>query len=403
MGNKYNFIPLLFAGDINIYSVARAFHEEYGIKPYGYGKLAGGPCYGSDIIHYRADPKADDPKRFVELVREFARQHHDKKVILIGCGDSYVDLASKNKYNFPENVIVPYSDNDLMSRITDKEEFYNLCEEMGVDYPSTFVHTHDMGYELVLPFDPPYIVKPANSISYWQHPFEGQSKVFKLADYDELCSVLKSIYKAGYRDSVIIQDFVPGDDSHMRVLTSYSNQKGKVEMMCLGHVLLEEHTPTGIGNHAVIITEKNEDLMLQYKNLLEEIGFVGFSNFDIKYDKEADKYRAFEINTRQGRSNYYVTASGANVAKYFVDDYIYGKEKELELVDADSLWMVTPKKVAFDYVKDKECKAKMKSLIKEGKLVNPLLYRADKALARRLRVKKNIFSHFIKYRKYMGK
>ena len=29
-----SFIPLLFAGDINVYSVARAFHEEYRIKPY---------------------------------------------------------------------------------------------------------------------------------------------------------------------------------------------------------------------------------------------------------------------------------------------------------------------------------------------------------------------------------
>ena len=28
--------------------------------------------------------------------------------------------------------------------------------------------------------------------------------------------------------------------------------------MCLGHVLLEEHSPHGIGNHAVIITEHDE-------------------------------------------------------------------------------------------------------------------------------------------------
>ena len=102
----------------------------------------------------------------------------------------------------------------------------------------------------------------------------------------------------------------------MRVLTSYSDRNGKVKMMCLGHVLLEEHTPHGLGNHAVIITEPNEELMMRVKNLLEDLHYVGFSNFDIKYDRRDGKYRFFEINTRQGRSNYYVTGSGFNVANF---------------------------------------------------------------------------------------
>ena len=60
--------------------------------------------------------------------------------------------------------------------------------------------------------------------------------------------------------TMIIQDFIPGDDSYMRVLTNYSDRNGKVKLMCMGHVLLEEHTPHGIGNHAVILTEHDEAL-----------------------------------------------------------------------------------------------------------------------------------------------
>ena len=96
-------------------------------------------------------------------------------------------------------------------------------------------------------------------------------------------------------------------------------------MMCLGHVLLEEHTPHGLGNHAVIITEPNQELMKRVRNLLEDLHYVGFSNFDIKFDRRDGKYKFFEINTRQGRSNYYVTGSGFNVAKYIVEEYVYGK------------------------------------------------------------------------------
>lgn len=395
------FIPLLFAGDINVYSVARAFHEEYGIRPHAYGKFPVMPCYGSKIMHYTPNPKADYQDTFLQLVKDFAAAHSDKKVLLIGCGDSYVELISQNKGNFPENVVAPYIDIDLMHELINKEKFYEMCEKVGVDYPDTFVHRKEMGHDFTLPFGGPFIIKPSSGIEYWRHPFATQKKVYKVDTFEEVLQVLDDIYGAGYEDSNIIQNFIPGDDSYMRVLTSYSGKDGKVRMMCLGHVLLEEHTPHGIGNHAVIITEKNEELQLKYKKLLEELHFVGFSNFDIKYDQRDGKFKAFEINTRQGRSNYYVTGAGANVAKCFVDDWILDKPQEFYMVDNPSLWMVVPKGVAFRFVKNAEMKAKMKQLIGAGKYVNPLLYAPDSDLKRRLRLMKNQYGHYYKFKKYM--
>ena len=48
-----NFQPLLFGGDINVYSVARAFHEAYGVKSVAFGKFHTFPCAFSSIIDYR--------------------------------------------------------------------------------------------------------------------------------------------------------------------------------------------------------------------------------------------------------------------------------------------------------------------------------------------------------------
>lgn len=394
------FIPVLLGGDINTYSVARAFYEQYKVKTYIFGKFPTGPSYNSKIIEYHANPKIDTDDYFLKTVNGFAGEHAEKKVILIGCGDSYVALISKHKEELAGNIIAPYIGFDLMNSLQQKDTFYSLCEKHQVDYPGTLIYDRSMGLDFQMDFPFPVILKPSDSIQYWEHPFETQNKVYTVKDRRELEQVIKDIYAAGYTDKLVIQDMIPGNDEYMRVLTCYSDRNGKVKMMCLGHVLLEEHTPHGLGNHALIITEPNEALMDHVKSLLEDLHYVGFSNFDIKYDRRDGKYKFFEINTRQGRSNYYVTGSGLNVAKYIVEEYIYGKEQELEIAKEERLWMVVPKKVAFKYVKDEEMKAKMRRLIQEKKMVNPVFMKGDLKPKRFLAMAKTHFSHFVKFKKY---
>lgn len=397
------FIPLLFAGDINVYSVARAFHEAYGVKAKVYGKYSTGPCYNSAIMEYSSNPDIEESDVFLALVKDFAEANQDKSIILLGCGDSYVELASRHKGAYPKNVIAPYIDTALMHTLISKEQFYKLCRQSGVDYPDTFVHTKDMGLDFTLPFEGPFIIKPSNGIEYWRHPYASQKKVYKAQTIEETGEILNDIYSSGYQDSIIIQNFIPGDDTYMRVLTSYSDRNGLVKMMCLGHVLLEEHTPHGIGNHAIIITEYENDLMQGYKKLLESLHYVGFSNFDIKFDQRDGKYKVFEINTRQGRSNYYVTGAGANIARCVVEDYIDEVDLPLDLVKNESLWMVVPKRVAFTYVKQQVYRDKMCELIKTNRYVNPLYYKKDVSFKRIIALTKNQLGHFVKFKKYLGK
>ena len=397
-----NFKVLLFAGDINVYSVARAFNEAYGIKPTVYGKYNAFPCAKSTIMHYTANPQADKQETFLSLVNGFADANQNDKILLIGCGDSYVQLISANRDGFPANVIAPYISIDLMNDLIHKEKFYARCRDMDIPYPDTFIHNKEMGELFQLPFEPPFIIKPANGIEYWRHPYPTQKKVYKAETRQELNSILSDIYGSGYSDSIIIQDFIPGDDTYMRVLTSYSDHNGKVKMMCLGHVLLEEHTPHGIGNHAVIITETEPILEQRLKELLENIGYVGFSNFDIKYDRRDGIYKVFEINTRQGRSNYYVTGAGENIAKLVVKDYIYGEELEYHTVETESLWMVVPKGVAFKYIKPAQYQATMKKLIRQGKCSNPLINKKDSNLIHKFYFLKNYYGQHIKYKKYLS-
>ena len=388
------FVPLLLGADINVYSMARAFHEAYGVKTIAYGMYPSGPCYGSSIIDYRVRQHNDEPEVVLKNVTEVAREFPDKKVIVLGCGDNYLTSIAVNLPKFPENVVAPYIDLALMETLIHKERFYQLCDQYGIDHPATYVYHKGEGHDFQLPFSGPYVVKPAESATYWDHPFDTQKKAYVLQTREEVDQVIDDIYNHGYEDSLIIQDFIPGDDSYMRVVTNYSGEDGRVQLMCVGHVLLEEHTRHGIGNHAVIITEEAPELCEKLRAFLEDIKFTGFSNFDVKFDQRDGRFKVFEINCRQGRSNYYVTGAGYNLAKYLVEDRVEGRPCELTVTQNRHLWRVVPKSVAYDYVNPRYHQ-EMRALERAGAAVNPLFYGPDNGLMHRLRIWKG-------QRRYVG-
>ena len=399
MKHNLAFQPLLFGGDINVYSVARAFHEAYGVKSIAYGKFFTFPCAHSSIIDYRICRENDDPAVFLQNVEKVCAEFADKTVIVMGCGDSYVQLAAHLKDKMPKNAIAPYIDGELMDSLINKEHFYDLCDQHGIDHPATFIYDKSMGHDFTLPWSAPYIAKPADSVAYWAHEFEGMKKVYICDTWEELLEALDAIYAAGYPDHMVLQEFIPGDDTYMRVMTNYSDKNGKVKLMCLGHVLLEEHSPHGIGNHAVIITEHDDALSLKIRDLLESLHYTGFSNFDIKFDRRDGKYKLFEINCRQGRSNYYVTGAGHNIAKLLVEDRLEGKELPFTITRNQSLWRMVPKNVAFKFI-PKTYHKQMKALLHSGAATHSLEYKADYGNGRFLRVKKSQVGHMMRFNKY---
>ncbi len=397
---ELEFIPILLGNDINSYSMARAFHEEYSVRSIVIGKFRSGPNNNSKISGLIVVPDIENPEVFLKTLDEISKKYTGKKLILLGCGDTYVHLIITHKEILSKSFIVPYIHDELMLDLIHKEKFYAICKKHALDYPKTFILTKNMGVDYHLDFPFPVILKPANGILYWKHPFAGNDKVFKVKSKEELNLIAKKIFDSGYDDSLIIQDFIPGDDSMMRVLTCYSDKNATVKLMSLGHVLLEEHTPHGLGNHAVILNTYDKPLSDKIRSFLEEIKYVGLSNFDIKYDTRDQKYKLLEINLRQGRSNFYVTGSGDNIAHYLVDDHIKNLPLELRVANTEHLWLVVPKSIALKYTKSKELREKIQHLSRSGLSVNPLFYRGDYHIKRLLFLIKSHLSHHRKYKKY---
>lgn len=398
-----SFIPVLLGSDVNVYGMARSFHEEYGINSIAISKTIFTACVDSKIIDFILEPDLENPDKFLTKLIEVSNANKDKKLVLVPCGDGYVKLLVKFQEKLKDYYYFNCVTEDLFEKLSLKESFYEICDKYGFQFPKTEVVSYE-DYKLKdidIPF--PVIIKASNSVEYWKCSFEGKMKVFIAQDKDEYDRILEAIYSSSYKDHLTIQEFIPGDDSYMRVLNCYVGKDKKVKLMSLGHALLEEHTPQGIGSYVAIINTYDEKLLNQFKLFLEEIEYTGFANFDMKLDMRDGKYKFFETNLRQGRSSYFVTASGYNLAKWLVDDIINEEDMPLTIVKEKYLWYQVPKGILYKYIKNDEALAQVKELIKQGKSTNSLFYKNDLCFKRYIKLKIYMLNHFRKYKKYYGK
>ena len=96
-------------------------------------------------------------------------------------------------------------------------------------------------------------------------------------------------------------------------------------------------------------------------------------------------------------------AHGYNLAKYIVEDRIYGNDTGFTISNKEHLWSMIPLRIAYTYVKDKKYVKQMKSLVKNKQFVNPLFYKGDNHLIRWLKLKRRHFRQFGNFKKYLGK
>lgn len=395
------FIPIIVGTDINAYNMAISFHQAYGIKPILIGKQQMAFTDLSSIIEkIEIHPALAEEGQFVPILTALATKlvSTNKKLLLVGTNDVYVRLMIENKAELKKHFVFDLINEPLMNQLQNKSNFYKLCREHGIETPTTYFYDckHPKPFEEEMMY--PVIIKPSNGIAYYDHPFDEQKKVYKVDSKEEVQDVIDKIIASGYQDELIIQDFIPGDDTYMWDSVIYANAEGQTQLVTFGQVVLQEHTATAIGNYTAVISRYNEEMMKKLQHFLEAVGYVGFANFDLKYDTRDGKFKVFEVNIRQGRSSYYVTALGHNMAAYIVDDSIYGKEKPLTYLNKEHLFTVVPKIVLRKFVGNDKVLKDVKHLIKQGKWGNPLFYKKDRNLKRKLYLFIRQINYYRKYR-----
>ncbi len=397
---------LIIGTDINAYYMSRCYHEITGKK--------------ADIIGNRAIPYTsisnpiivndfNNKENFKKALIEYGEKNKEYNILLIATSDLYVKMVSEEKGLLEKYYVFNYPDIELVNNLLIKEKFYSIYENMGLDMPKTYIYPCNKNESIQKIKDYfkeyPIIIKPSDGVEYHKLDGEGLAKVYKAHSEEELEKIIKKIENAGYNKNLIIQEFIPGDDSALFDSIFYVGKDKKAKLATFAQIGLQEHTPTGIGNCTVLINGYdehgyNEEIVYKLKDFIEKIGYQGFAEFDIKYDYRDNKYKVLEINPRQSRSGYYLTACGYNLVKYLIDDLINNKEMKFEIIKNKYILSFVPKKIIKKYIKNEKLKKEIKKLIKNKKIVNPLKYKGDKNFKRKLYLLYRDINYLKKYKKY---
>ena len=373
-------LPVLLGSDANVYGMARSFYMEYGVTSLAIGKGALAATANSKLVKVAViEPDLEDDAVFVRTLTGFARANGGKTLVLVSCGDNYTGLMARNRAALEPFYKFACPTPELVAELDTKEFFYKACQRHGLAYPRTFGCTSENYKTVELPFPFPCIIKASNSVAYWNCKFPHKKKVFVAYNKEEFDAITAAIYSSSYQDNLVLQEYIPGDDNCMRVLNCYSGLDHKVKLMALGRPLLEK-----------------------MRAFLEDVGWEGFSNFDMKYDARDGQYKLFEMNPRQGRSSFFVTAIGYNLAKWLVEDVVEHKEQGLTIADARHLWMIAPAGILKKYLKDEALLAEARELMRQGKVSHQLFCKEDAGLKRRVWYIKNQLNNYRKYKRYFG-
>lgn len=374
--------PVILGADIGVYALARAFHEEYGVRSIVVSGAALGPVAHSRILDNVLVADGHDPRQLVDALLRVAAEHAGARLVLLANSDWLVRVVVQHRDELEPHYVVPFLGEELMDRLSDKATFAEVATELGIAVPRTIVQDFALADDPAwapVPVDVgyPLIAKAASSADYQDVEFAGKKKVFEIRTPDELTALWASLRAAGFRGRFVVQELVPGDDTQMRSITAYVDSTGVITLLSSAHVLLEEHTPSGLGNPAAMVVTREDAMLEQARTFLRGVGYVGFANFDVKVDPRDGSFRFFEVNPRIGRNNYYVTAAGANVARFLVEDRVLDHRLEPVVVDTEVLYSILPHRLLLGYVLDPALAARVRGLIRDRKVAHPLRYAED--------------------------
>ena len=262
-----------------------------------------------------------DPLQSEDAFIQFIiRIGQDLKVpgILFPTTDIYVAALAKAREQLGPLFKIPFAPWEVIKRIVNKGEQYELAKGAGIPIPQTFTpKSVQQAREVGTTLRYPVILKPVYS-----HPFVVQYwiKGKNVHTAEELVHQYETYYKAGH--PMLIQEMIQGDIDRLYEFSSYLSPTGELLGSFVQRKL--EQYPADFGTGTLFESAHDTNLSDLGLRVLKAFGFYGLSNIEFKKDPSDGQFKMIELNPRTTHANFLSTACGMNLP-YLVYQDMGGK------------------------------------------------------------------------------
>ena len=267
-------------------------------------------------LRLRGPHPEDAEEELVAFLLQLGERHPG--ALLVPTTDEGVTAVARHKPALRQRFAVACMDQQVVERFLDKWQTACVAERHGVPAPITFVPESVADLERrrdQLAY--PCVVKPRDSHVFYR--LFGR-KMDKVEGFDELVAAWQAADAAGLR--VLVQEFVPGPDSHGANYNAYVAD-GRVVVACTAQRL--RSAPPQIGFPRAVVSRSLPELAPPAARLLAGMGVEGFANVEFKKDARDGVYKLMEVNGRHNMSGHLSVRCGVNFPLVQYDHLVTGE------------------------------------------------------------------------------
>lgn len=297
-----------------------------------YGNYADVSRHVSKVIY--TDLTCDDPKYLLLVTSTIGSNQID---VIIPSGDATAEFVSRSSSILSKYAKFKAPEYESFLNGYDKNKLMSLCREKGYPHPLTIdlasVCIYDC-FELEN-FPYPGFLKPNCTTG-------GRGMVI-IEDYTHLKQVYPQI--RGTYGECHLQKFIREGGKQVKIQI-YINERGEM----LGHSVLDKVRwyPVKGGSSCCSISIENEKMVQICHQILKDINWVGFADFDTIEDPDTHELLIMEINPRLPACIGASVCAGINWGQVIVDDalglpvhsYSYKTGVSLRHLGFDVLWFL---------------------------------------------------------------
>lgn len=314
-------LPVIVGADVSEYTIARLFHEAYGIRSLVINDFTRGPVAHSNILDLRIVDKGTliDPARLLPILQNVAAERPNLTPILLGNLDEPLEIAAAHRADLP-GWFLPHATPDAIDRANDKATFSTVLNSLGLHSPAhvTVSLANPDTWAAIDTLREPLIIKPRSGADFFRFKQHGLNKVSVAHTHTDARALFQRLASAGI--DLIVQELIPGDDTTQWVINGYVTAAGELAAVGTGQVLLGIHQPDLIGNAGIIYVRDHPELTHDAPRIVRAMGLTGLFSMDAKIDPRTGHIHWLDLNPRMGRGHYYLKVGGIDMARIVTAD-----------------------------------------------------------------------------------